>query len=233
MKIEKIEISCDGYMTCESGFYTAFDVMNERDVYHFIPGLNILHGEIDSGNWGISYLLSMYQYERRSREHIIDSPMTAVVNGETVSLKKLWELSCYMVEKRFPLFSTKKTAREQVEKAIKKNHLSESVEDIQRIFHIEDVRFDRPIQATGHEVFRMMAAIAYCYGKEIFCFPWMSKRRFDAFTGHLPDTLRILESLNKIVILPVADGVDPYEFWQTSSGKGLLQEYGIDTGGLS
>ncbi|WP_322184097.1 hypothetical protein [Neglectibacter caecimuris] len=229
MRIESVEISSSGYMRCKSEFYTVEDVTTRANTYHFFPGINALYGECDSGNWGISYLLSMYQHERYSRKHIINSPLIAKVNGETVPLEQIWDISCYMVSGMDPLFASRKTVRQLVQKAINKNHLSESVEDIQRIFHIENVRFDRRIQYTGHEVFRMMAAIGYCNGKEIFCFPWMSESRFDAFTGHLADTLRILDSLNKIVILPVSEATDIDAFWRTSSGSEIFQKYWNDS----
>lgn len=229
MQIEKIEISGSGWITCRSDFYTVDDVMRERDLYSFMPGINVLHGECDSGIWGISYLLSMYQYERNNRKHVIHSPLIATVNGRTISLNQLWDVSCYMAFGIDPVFTSRKTVRQLVQRSIKKNHLSESVEDIQRIFHIEDTRFDCPLQATGFEVFRMMAAIGYCNQKEIFCFPWISERRFTGFTGPLHDALRVLESLRKVVIFPIEKGVDIDEFWRTPYGSELFQKYWSDS----
>jgi len=48
-----------------------------------------------------------------------------------------------------------------------------------------------------------MAAIGYAIGKDIFCFPWMSQNRFESFHSNIVGILPILESLNKIVILPI------------------------------
>lgn len=48
-----------------------------------------------------------------------------------------------------------------------------------------------------------MAAVGYVYGKEIFCFPWLSQNRFDYYHGNITDLLNILEGLKKVVILPV------------------------------
>jgi len=50
-----------------------------------------------------------------------------------------------------------------------------------------------------------MAAIGFCHKKQVFCFPWLSKKRFDYYRGNITDVLNVLESLGKIIILPIGE----------------------------
>ena len=202
MKIENLKIKCDAYINCKSGFYSALVAVNEIHPYEFSVGVNKLIGEIDSENWGISYLISMYPYLSRSKRKLIDT--YALLNGNEVPFEDLSKYACYM-DKIYPLFSTKKTIRKLVSKGIKKNRMKETPENIRDTFYIDPERFERPLCGVGNERFKAMAAVAYCNQKEVYCFPWLSKNRFDYYHYNMLGLLEILESLNKIVILPVGE----------------------------
>lgn len=62
MKIESIEIANNGHVYCKSSFYSVHDILNDTVLCEFYIGINTLIRDIDSGNRGISYLLSMYHY---------------------------------------------------------------------------------------------------------------------------------------------------------------------------
>ena len=62
-------------------------------------------------------------------------------------------------------------------------------------------------EEVGNEIFKAMAAIGFSYKKEIFCFPWLSNRRFESYHENLTTLLQILEKLGKTVIIPV--GISP------------------------
>ena len=59
--MKKFVIKNSGYITCHSVFYSVEDVLDEQTVYEFHRGINEMIGDIDSGIFGISYLLSMYE----------------------------------------------------------------------------------------------------------------------------------------------------------------------------
>ena len=198
--INKINISNSGYVFCRSNFYTAQDVLNDTVHFEFTPGVNMASGEIDSGIWAVSYLMSMYTH--RPDDFILFEDAVADVDGKTVSLSELSELSCY-IDKVYPLFSTDLSVRELVNKGLKENKLDCSANDIKDLFYLDHERFERPLSCVGNEVFRAMAAVGYCNKKEIYCFPWFSKRRFDGYHANMTGLLEILESLNKVVIVPV------------------------------
>ncbi len=200
MKIDTIMVKNDGYIYCESEFYSVHDILDKSSDYKFSVGVNTLYGGIDSGNWGVSYLLSMFKYNFSQSSLFL--PYTAVVNNETVSLEQLWQYTCYM-DKLYPLFSEKKTARQLVLEGIRENGILASPEDICDLFYISPDRFERPISGMGNERFKAMAAIGYSHGKEVFCFPWFSKKRLDGFHNQIPGALTVLESLKKVVILPL------------------------------
>lgn len=200
MKIETIKIRNEGHIPCRSGFYSVRDTIEFHTQYKFSTGLTFLRGDIDSGNWGISCLLSIP--ECNQLKDSLHYPLSATVNGTEMPLEKLWPYACYMDE-AYPLFSGSKPANKLIERELKKSDIQGSPEEIRDLFHMSPERFSRPIGATGHEKFKAMSAIGYAGGKQVFCFPWFSKRRLYAFGLHMPDLFHILNSLGKMVIVPI------------------------------
>lgn len=198
MKIDSINITSTGYVDCKSKFYSASDILNGSN-YNFNIGINLLTGEIDSGIWAVSYLLSMYKH--RTKDFVLFDNYTVVINGEEISLNELEKFTCYM-DTIHPLFSSKLSVKKLVEQGLRKIKLDFSTEDVKSIFDLNDQRFERPISCVGNEVFRAMAAIAFAHGKQIFCFPWLSQLRFESFHNNLEELLNILVKLNMVVVLP-------------------------------
>lgn len=201
MKIEQIELQSDGYAECRSPFYRALDVLDERKVYRFAPGIHRLEGEIDSGNWAVSYLLSMYSH--RPKDFTLFEKPNLLVNGVPMSLADFSAYSCYMARDFDPLFSTGRPLDKIIAREIRESGRSSSPDEIREQFGMDAERFVRPISGVGNEIFKAMAAIGYLKGRQVFCFPWMSQRRFDAFHAHLTWLLRKLEELGCTVILPI------------------------------
>lgn len=200
LKINTINIQCNGYVICRSGFYTAHDMLSGNLKYTFQSGINTMIGEIDSGNWAISYLLSMYKHRRK--DFVLSEPCKIVVNNERILLNQLSELACYM-DRLYPLFAARTSVKKLIVKGLKYSKLEHSYEDIRKMFELDSQRVERPLTGVGNEIFRAMAAIGFSYGKEIFCFPWLSHMRFEYYHENLNGLLKILEGLNKIVIIPV------------------------------
>ena len=201
MKISNINVQNNGYVHCKSNFYSAHDTLSINSQYTFSVGVNRLIGEIDSGNWAISYLLSMY--EHRSDDFILFAPPEVYINNQLVSLKELSKYSCYM-DRLHPLFSENDSVRKTVMKGLKYSKLNCSCDDVKALFYLDEERFERPISGVGNEIFRAMAAIGFSYGKEVFCFPWLSRKRFEGYHRNLTTLLEILEDLKKVVIVPVS-----------------------------
>ena len=204
MKINSINIKNEGYVYCKSAFYTAQDSLSNHSCYSFSQGVNKLIGEIDSGNWAISYLLSMYKH--RPDDFILFEQPNVAVNNKCISLNELSEFSCYM-DKLDPLFSAANSVKEHITQGLDHSKLNYSYDDIKSLFHIDSERFECPINSVGNEIFKSMAAIGFSYKKEIFCFPWLSNKRFESYHENLTTLLQILESLEKTVIIPV--GISP------------------------
>ena len=202
MKTDIIKVHTSGYVHCKSAFYSAQDSISENKEYTFYPGVNKLVGDIDSGNWAISYLLSMYNC--RNKDFILFDQPRVEINKAEIKISELSEFSCYM-DKSYRLFSSAKTIRQIVSQNKKSNNIELSTDDIMSLFRISDDRFDRSLKEVGNEIFKAMAAIAYCNKKEIFCFPWMSYKRYESYHQNLSGLLEILEGLNKLVILPIGN----------------------------
>lgn len=198
MSINQISIKNSGYVLCKSSFYTVTDVLDGRD-FDFTEGINLLHGDIDSGIFGISYLMSMY---KTIDVRTLFMPQIAMVDGKQVPLSDLAQKCCYM-DLAYPLFSSKKSLRSLVDTGLKKSGLSESTDEILRLFAIQRHNVNRAVSQMGNEGVKAMAAVAYSHGKDVFCFPWLSKMRYESFNSHLPAALDILESLGKTVVLPL------------------------------
>ena len=200
MDVKRIKVKSCGYVHCRSCFYTAQDIIQQYSEYDFEVGINKLYGEIDSGVWAISYLLSMYKY--KPKDFMLFSSTNIYVNETIMSLNDISQLSCYM-DASHPIFSSKKSIRELVEKGISTSKLRCSSENIKTLFGIDNDRFERPLKETGNEIFKSMAAIGYSFDKELFCFPWLSEQRFDYYKNNITQVLNTLECLNRIVIFPI------------------------------
>ena len=68
-------------------------------------------GEIDSGVWAISYLLSMYK--QSPEDFVLFDPPEVTVNNKVISLNELSEYSCY-IDNLYPLFSMNKSVKEHI-----------------------------------------------------------------------------------------------------------------------
>ena len=202
--INCIKVKNNGFVYCKSGFYSAQDGLSDDNSFVFHNGINKLVGEIDSEIWAISYLLSMYKY--RPEDFVLFGQGQAEVDGKTVSLEEFAEYSCYM-DALYPLFSSEETVDELVFQGLKYSGIETSVEDVRNLFFIDKERMRRPLKGVGTEIFKAMTAIGYSYGKEVFCFPWQSYKRFLSYHLNLSGLLDILNKLQKVVILPVGNAL--------------------------
>ena len=198
MDINEIKIKNEGYIDCESSFYKVCDVLQGQE-FTFAKGINILESDIDSGIFAISYLISMYD---KINHKMLFQPQEAIVDGNVMQLSALTKQACYM-DRLYRLFASRRPVSELVAKGLRQSKVAYSTREIRNMFEIEKIRFDLPIDATGNERFKIMAAIGFCYGKQIFCFPWMSRMRFECFEAHTRKGLDVLESMGKIVVLPI------------------------------
>ena len=198
--IDKNVVSCDGFISCRSAFYTARVAISNLSSYQLFSGNNWLAGEIDSGNWAVSYLLSMYNH--RSKDFILFEKPTVFVNNRESSLDEISQTVCYF-DYLDPLFSKKESVKEMVAKGLNRTGLGYSVEEVRNLFQIDKERFVRPLTGVGHEIFKAMGAISFSNEKEIICFPWMSKKLFDSYCAHLTHSIQILQMEKKMIAVPV------------------------------
>ena len=200
MKIEKISVIGDGFVSCRSGFYRSENILSEHTRYNFTKGVNRLEGDIDDENWSVSYLLSMHSI--RPKDFILFGDVKVEINGEASTLAEIEKYTCYM-DSLYPDFGKRKTVRQLVTVGLKNNKMTETADNLSEMFCMSMDRFDRPVRAVGNERSKAMAAIGYSRGKLVYCFPWLSKSRFDYFHGNMTGLLEILERLGVVVILPV------------------------------
>ena len=198
--IKEIFFTGDEIIYCKSRFYNAQNQIRRCNDYKFVTGVNKFVEEIDSGAWGVDYLFAMYEFEKKP----FLSNYYATVDGKQMHLKDLTKRCCYMDEGIYPLFKSKhKSVYKMITLGIKKSGIKKSPQEICDMFKLTSERINRPIRCVGNERFRAMAAIGYAYGKEVFCFPWLSNRMATYYGKNLSWLLDLLEKLNVISILPV------------------------------
>ena len=186
-------------MNCKSSFYSVDDVLNSQE-FEFKKGSNILQGEIDSGIFAITYIIAMY---KKTNKKTLFLPLVAEVDGVNIELSELSKTACYM-DMTNPLFSSRKSVVCLINKGLKKSKLPYTAKEILEGFFISDFKYKMPVRACGNEKIRIMAAIGYAWGKEIFCFPWYSKHRYEnAFGENISFSTEKLSELGKIVICPI------------------------------
>ncbi len=110
-----ITIKNDGYVACKSNFYSAQDILSSSEC-QFSSGINKLQGEIDSGAWAISYLLSMYKYS--PDDFVLFETPLIIADDVVMSLEEFSKYSCYM-DKVYPLFNSKMPINKLIEKSYK------------------------------------------------------------------------------------------------------------------
>lgn len=207
--MDSIKITNDGYVNCKSRFYTSSDLLFENDIYSFHRGENILRGEIDSGVWAVSYLLSMYTYA--PKDFVLFQPATAEVDGATVGLDELSKKACYMDYTYYPLFRSRASVRQLIKRGLNQTHLTLfgaplTVDDVCEMFMFDDERSQRRIAYCGNESVSSMAAVGYAFGREIFCYPWHSVKRFNCFRYRFYYAFELFERLGLMAIVPVGEG---------------------------
>lgn len=203
MKINDISIKkLNGYILCRSNFYQSLDICDNINIT-LKNGINKLMGGIDSGNWAVSYFLSMH-CEAAKEDIILNEKPEITVNGLLTDEKTLSRISVY-IDPLHSLFTKNITIRKAISDGLEKSGINETVDSVKSMFQLDDERFERPISGVGNEKYRAMSAIGYSYGKEIYCFPWFSKKRFDSLYYQLMGAAFFLEALGKVVILPISD----------------------------
>lgn len=200
MSINSIYVKTDGYIHCRSMFYTSRDIIPECRTYKFSKGINVLRGGIDSGVWAVSYLLSMYK--TNSNDFILNDHTEIVLDGENISLSELSKHTCYM-DKSYSLFNTKFSVEDLINKGIKDSSLTLSYDEIVGLFCLNPDRMNKPLNSIGNEFWRASAAVGYCYNKKIFCFSWLTQRRFEYYRKQFEFLFEVLKELNVIVIVPL------------------------------
>lgn len=207
MIIDNISVRCNAHVNCHSGLYSTWssiDCAYEKQAYSLKPGINFFHGEIDTVGWALSYFISMYS--KRSKDFYLYEP-EITINGEAVSPEELTKYACY-IDLSYPLFRSKASVHRLIDRGLKKSNLPYDTESVKELFRLDNERFERRLAAVGHERYRAMPAVALCYQKEIYCFPWISSRTFRAVRCQVLFAAKVLAELGKIVVLPVADGAD-------------------------
>ena len=199
MKIDNVSIELDGYVKCISCFYTVEDVIGTRKVFYFQKGENKLLGSIDSGIFAISYLIGT----AKTKKSVLDNPVVKI-NNEVTTFAELYKYSCY-IDTSYPLFASNKSVKSLIIEGLKKSNIKKQYEEIKNLFSLDDERINRPLKACGNEKIRAMAAIGYAFGKQIFCFPWLSKIRYSYFYNHIKYVVDTLTTLGATVIVPTEE----------------------------
>lgn len=215
------------FAKCHSDLYSAHTSFDKNTV-SFDSGISILNCDIDEQGWALSYFIPMYNFDNiyiafkdnnltnriKERLHtkkydiILENDPKITINGADSDMKTLSEQSCYIDNETYPLFRTNKSVRYLIESGIKKYRIPFTADEIIQMFHLCEERCNRPLKYVGNERFRAMSAIGLAHSKEIFCFPWLSKKYVDYLGLNLRFALKVLEDNNKTIIFPTNSSID-------------------------
>lgn len=190
-----------GYINCKFNFGQYTFAMTELS-FLFESKLYYLYGEIDSGNWAISYLLS----HCNDKDNMIWEEAEYTLNSQPCTLFEIGQHCCYISKSHNNMFreKTRKTVKHFVEKNLAKSKVKLTVEEIRNLFEIDESRFERPIYQTGNMSLRCAAAIGLAADKQVYCFPWFSKKMYRYYKPHIIAIVDALRSQNRTILLPTS-----------------------------
>lgn len=198
--------SFTGYFYCRSAMCSTHCTCDNTSVSLSV-GINRLKGEIDSFGYAISYALSMANCDR---EGVILGKKPFIKWGEDLlDLSEVCERACY-IDVLYPSFDEGQTALSLLETAQKKNKTNYNTKQIIERFCLSQDRLERPLFQCGNEAIRCMVAIGLLEGKDLFCFPWYSKTKFDFYKTTLDFVLKELEKDQKIVLVPMSEEAEQF-----------------------
>lgn len=200
--MKTIEIHNEGFVYCKSAFYSVHDVLTANKTYVFNKGINKVIGDIDSGNWAISYMLSMFK--NRHKDIIVFEKPIIMVDKREVSLSDFSSSTCYM-DLINPFFHNNNSVEKQIKRMLISNKSSLKLDDLKNRFYLKDDLISKKITQQGSEIFQAMAAIGVANNFDVFCFPWMSYNRYRHFYYHLEITFNTLSYYGKIAIVPIGN----------------------------
>ena len=177
--------------------------------YDFDPGIYILEGDIDSGNWAFSSALFI-KNKKKGRYRLpscyLDETTEFYYNGEQVSREEIRKHSWDLTGCKNKFFERKfdKTVRQRIENGIRENNLPYDMEKIKEMFLFDESRLDRETYKLSSNIIEHNAAIGFVDGKEIFCFPWISKRGVGPYIWKIICLSSILAKNGCIVFIPIS-----------------------------
>lgn len=195
---KKLTISnFDAFVRCRSIFGEYLSICNKFN-YTFRVGTTILFGDIDDYPWAISYILS--NFKNNCDDFILNGEEKILYLGNHLTLSELTKHTCYLDRE----FNNKRdfTVREYIEEGCLIKNSTHSIEEIKELFSLTDDRMLKKIDQVGNEFVRSLAAIGYVDGKDIFCFPWLSAKKYKYYQYSIDHICRVLTGLGKIVIVP-------------------------------
>lgn len=186
-----------GYINCKSTFGQYNSVLDDFSC-DFDSGTTLLIGEIDSGGWALSYILTTGQ-----RGGVISSIPTVLYDGRPYTLDDI-SLKVGYVDRKINIIDNQQSVKSIIKRNLKKSKLEFTVNQVQDIFQLSASRIVRPLRQVGNEFICAKAAIEFSSGKDIYCFPWLSTKQFYYYIGYIRRVCSVLESYKKITIIPTS-----------------------------
>lgn len=171
--------------------YTDHFTFQSGNIYSII-------GEIGSGGWAISYLLSG-KVPVEQEEVFINK--RKLLPGDYVNLG--WYMGEGSQGKRG---YNNSSVGKQIRKGLRQSKLKLSDEDIISKFNLSRERIECKFSQLSWERWRASAAIGYAYGKKVFCFPFVNTAILNNIVtnSYLPMYLNVLKNEGACIIIPTS-----------------------------
>ncbi len=215
-KIRIDSSQCTSLISGSAFIENTHDTWKYKDIQLESGKIYALVGEHGQGNMYLSYLLG---------GKVDFGNLSLFCNDTEISQNDL-DAASWNLEPSKELYKNY-TVRKSIEKAIKKNSLKVSFEDIAESFLLTEPRYDRKLHALSGERWRASAALGYAEGRKIFYAPYMTSGFYHHMCiSGLVKVLRELTDSGAIVVLPV--GSDEFIRHIADECIYVKDEYDID-----
>lgn len=156
-------------------------------------------GEIGSGGWAISYLLSgKIPIEKEG----------LFINGGKITVGEYLDIGWYVGEgsPNKQGFYNDRSVRKQIRRGLRQSKLGVLEDDIISKFDLSRERLDCKFSYLSWERWKASAAIGYAYGKKLYCFPFLNTAILNNIitNSHLANYLNELKNDGACIIIPTS-----------------------------
>jgi len=198
------------------------DVCNEFS-YKFTTGIYFLTGEIDIGAWSFAY--SLASDAKNAHAHY----KSIILNNKNVDLAEVQKQSFHVGQY---IAYGKKSFESAIKNALKESNSNLSYDDFLLKYGFNDAPAERwKMNCMNQKIWYISTLIGLALSKQIFIFPWLSKKGY--LSSYFQKAFDLLISEDIITLVPCSEKIqlpvgENYTVLRMASLFNLFIESGFD-----